>query len=385
MLQLTGYPRPNGQAGIRNYALVISTVHCANTAAQKIAFQTGAHVITHDVGCVEFEQSHARTCLALLTAAKNPNIGAVLLVGAGCEQTDLPALEREIAETGKPVGHVTIQEAGGAPEAVALGVERLERLKAAAVQERVPIPFSKLVVGVQCGGSDWTTALAGNTTLGAMTDRIIAAGGTVLMGEVAGLPGSEHIIAEHAVSKEAGLQIIDMCSELRAEFLETRGQAIEEVNPTPGNKAGGITTLVEKSMGNIKKMGSAPVQGTIRAGEAVPHPGLWIVDIRSDGPDANTTSGFAMAGANLTVFSTGRGSPMGNVAMPVLKVTGNPEAFQALGSILDFNAGDTLMGTDVEIVAERLMALVAEVVNGKETKSEINGDFEFIIPRERQR
>ena len=205
------------------------------------------------------------------------------------------------------------------------------------------------------------------------------------MGEVAGLPGSEHIIAEHAVSKEAGLQIIDMCSELRAEFLETRGQAIEEVNPTPGNKAGGITTLVEKSMGNIKKMGSAPVQGTIRAGEAVPHPGLWIVDIRSDGPDANTTSGFAMAGANLTVFSTGRGSPMGNVAMPVLKVTGNPEAFQALGSILDFNAGDTLMGTDVEIVAERLMALVAEVVNGKETKSEINGDFEFIIPRERQR
>jgi altronate dehydratase large subunit len=164
---------------------------------------------------------------------------------------------------GKPVEAILIQREGGSPEAERKGVDIVRRLKALCEsQERVPCRIADLVVGVQCGGSDWTTALSANPVIGAMTDLVVAAGGSVLMSEVAGFPGSEHIVASRAVSHDVGLQVLDMISELRAEYIETYGQKIEEVNPTPGNKAGGITTLVEKSMGNIKKMGASPVQAS---------------------------------------------------------------------------------------------------------------------------
>ena len=158
------------------------------------------------------------------------------------------------------------------------------------------------------------------------------------------------------------------------------------MNPTPGNKAGGITTLVEKSMGNIKKIGTrSPVQGLIRAGEHVPHPGVWILDLRAPGIDGNATSGFAMSGAHMDVFSTGRGSPLGNAVMPTLKLTGNPISYKEFDCMLDFNAGVVLEGTPLAEAGKALLDKVVAVANGEETKSEINGDFEFIIPRENER
>ncbi|MCI8513150.1 MAG: UxaA family hydrolase [Lachnospiraceae bacterium] len=381
-----GYKRADGRIGIRNYVLVLSMVHCSNTVAQRIAFRTGAHAVVHDFGCVEFEDRHARTRLGLLKAALNPNVYGVLLVGLGCEQTDAASLLQEIRQTGKPVYYVGIQEEGGSKTAEEKGCRIVEHLvEEANDQKREAVPLSGLVVGVQCGGSDWTTGLAGNSTIGAMTDRIVADGGSVIMSEVPGFPGSEHIVAERAVNYEVGLQVIDMCDDLRKEFLEAHGQTIEEVNPTPGNKAGGITTLVEKSMGNIKKMGVSPVQGLIYAGEDIPHPGLWVLDLRADGPDSNSTTGFAMSGAVMTVFSTGRGTPMGNAVMPVLKLTGNPGRYEKLAGILDFNAGVVLEGADIKKTAETLYEMVIEVAEGKETKSEQNGDFEYTIPRENSR
>ncbi len=386
-LTFNGYPRANGEVGIRNYVLVLSMVNCANTVAQQIAFKTGAQLITHEAGCAEFSRQHERTYLALRSAALNPNVYGVVLVGLGCEQIDHNALMAEIKEAGKPAEFVGIQEERSPRKAVDKGAKLVEELqKQAAEQKREACPISRLVLGVQCGGSDWTTALSGNITIGAMTDLVTAAGGSVIISEVNGFPGSEHIIAERAATPEVGLAVLNMCDELREEHLALHGQAIEEVNPTPGNKAGGISTLVEKSMGNVKKMGvSSKLQGIIYAGEHVPHPGLWMLDLRAPIIDGNVTSGFAMAGAHMNVFSTGRGSPLGNAIMPVLKLTGNPVSYAEMGEFLDFNAGVVLEGTPVSEAGEALLQKVISIANGEETRSEINGNFEFIIPRENNR
>ena len=386
MTTLNAFQRPDGRIGIRNYILVISMVSCSNTVTERIARATGSIPIVHEQGCTEFEHDHQRTRLALIAAGKNPNVGAVLLVGLGCEKTNIDEVRKAIEETGKPVESILIQNEGGSPEAEAKGISIVKKLKEHTDQEeRVECPISGLVVGVQCGGSDWTTALSGNSAIGVMTDIVVKNGGSVLMSEVAGFPGSEHIVASRAASREIGLQVLDMISELRTEYIETYGQKIEEVNPTPGNKAGGITTLVEKSMGNIKKMGTSPVQGVLKLGDAMSHPGLWIVDNRAQGPDPFNLTGLAMEGAIVTVFSTGRGSPVGNAVMPTLKLTGNPETFQKLQSITDFNAGIIIEGTSIVETGEKLYKMLLEIANGKQTKSEINGNFEYTIPRETAR
>jgi altronate dehydratase large subunit len=173
-----------------------------------------------------------------------------------------------------------------------------------------------------------------------------------------------------------------MVSDLRAEYVELYGQTIEEVNPTPGNKAGGITTLVEKSMGNVRKMGNSPVQGVLQLGDPIPRPGLWVVDNRAQGPDPFNVTGFAIQGANVTVFSSGRGSPVGCAVMPVIKITGNPVTFRNLESITDFNAGVVVEGKPIPETGEALYELLLEVAGGKPTKSELNGNVEFTIPRE---
>ncbi len=383
MREIQAFSRPDGQVGIRNLVLVLSMVSCSNTVVSRIAQKTGAIPITHEQGCVEFEEDHRRTRLALEAAGRNPNVYGVLLVGLGCEQTSLAGVKKAIAQAGKPVEGILIQDEGGSPQAEARGVEIVRKLQEeAGKQRRVPCGAEGLVVGVQCGGSDWTTAVAGNTVIGAMADHVIENGGSVLMSEVMGFPGSEHIVAANAVNREVGLRILDMVSDLRAEYVELYGQTIEEVNPTPGNKAGGITTLVEKSMGNVRKMGNSPVQGVLQLGDPIPRPGLWVVDNRAQGPDPFNVTGFAIQGANVTVFSSGRGSPVGSAVMPVIKITGNPATFRKLESITDFNAGVVVEGKPIPETGRALYEFLLEVAEGRLTRSELNGDMEFTIPRE---
>lgn len=382
-----GYPRANGEYGIRNYVLVISTVHCANNVAQKVALKTGVPCITHDYGCAEFEREKVQTYRGLCSAALSPNVFAVVLIGLGCEQTDHDRLIEDITAAGKPVTHIGIQESGGVKPAIDQGTAKVrEYLKQAEAVERVEVPVSELVIGVQCGGSDWTTALSGNITIGNMADRLIEAGGSVIISEVGGFPGSEHILADRAETPEIGLQIIDMCDELRKEYFDEHGQTIEEVNPTPGNKAGGITTLTEKSMGNVKKMGvNARIKGLLYAGQHVSAKGLWILDLRAPVIDGNATSGFAMSGAHINVFSTGRGTPTGCAVMPVLKLTGNSNSYNAMPDMFDYNAGVVLEGTSLEDAGAGLFDKLIDIASGEETMSEINENFEFIIPREKYR
>lgn len=382
MNNFEGFLRSDGSVGIRNYILVASTVQCANNVAIRIAEKSNSISIVHDFGCMEFEENSTRTELGLIKACENPNVYGVILVGLGCEQIDINKLYNHVKGLNKPVYKILIQEEGGPKQAISKGVDYAKILEEdAKLIKRESAGLDKLVVGVQCGGSDWTTALAGNTVIGVMTDLIVKNGGTVLMSEVVGFPGSEHVVASRAVSKSAGIDILNMVTDLREDFIKQYGQIIEEVNPTPGNKAGGITTLVEKSMGNIKKMGSVPVQGIINVGEKVSHPGLWVLDCRAQGPDSFVTTAFAMSGAQVTAFSTGRGSPLGNAVMPLVKITGNPATFESLNGIMDFNAGRAILGEDINKVGEDLYKKIIEVANGSETKSEYNMNFDYTIPR----
>lgn len=380
--KLLAYKRPCGSIGIRNYVLILSTVHCSNSVADKIAQKTDTVAITHEYGCLDSETEHRSTLLGLTRAAQNPNVHSVLVVGLGCEQTRPELMIEEIRETtGKTVEYVSIQEEGGVPEAVAKGVKIVEGLKKQAeTQIREEAPLKGLVVGVQCGGSDWTTALSGNSTIGRMSDLIVKNGGSVLMSEVYGFPGSEHIVAENAVNYEVGLSILEMVNELRQDYIRSTGQTIEEVNPTKGNKAGGITTLVEKSVGNVKKMGTTAVQGIIKVGEKIPYPGVWVLDNRHEGPDSFNTTGFAMAGAHIVVFSSGRGTPLGNAVMPIVKITGNPRSYESMNSLFDFNAGIVLEGETLDNAGAKLFEAVIKKCNGELTKSEINGNREYTIP-----
>ena len=259
---IMAYKRKNG-FGIRNYVLVISLVHCANSVAMQIANATDAHCITHDFGCGDNKTRQPQTRDCLINAGKGPNIYSVLLVGLGCEQVKALEVKKAIEEDGKRVEFISIQALGGPKgNKEEKGVAIVKEMQEAAAKEvRVPCPMDQMIVGIQCGGSDWTTALTGNVTLGIATDHFVENGAAVMMSEIGGLPGSEHLLAQQAASYEVGLSIIDMCDRHRASYLEANGHTIEEVNPTPGNKEGGITTLVEKSTGNIKKIGHAKVQG----------------------------------------------------------------------------------------------------------------------------
>lgn len=380
--RLLVYKRQDKSIGIRNYILVLSTVHCSNSVADKIAQKTDTVAITHEYGCLDSAEEHKKTILGLTRGAQNPNVHSILIVGLGCEQTRPELIVEEIRETtGKTVEYISIQNEGGVPETIAKGVKVVEELKRQAISEtRQEAPLNGLVVGVQCGGSDWTTALSGNSTIGRMSDLIVRNGGSVLMGEVYGFPGSEHIVAENAINYEVGLSILEMVNELRRDYLETTGHTIEEVNPTKGNKEGGISTLVEKSIGNVKKMGTTKIQGIIKVGEKISHPGVWILDNRHEGPDSFTTTGFAMAGAHIVVFSSGRGTPLGNAVMPVLKITGNTKSYNSMHSLFDFNAGVVLEGESLENAGRQLFNRVIDKCNGELTKSEVNGNREYTIP-----
>ena len=376
MSSLQAFPRADGSVGIRNIVLVVSTVTCANTVVNHIAWKTGAVPLTHERGCVEGEQSFRRTMLALTTFAKHPNVSGVLIVGLGCEQ--IRTLDLQVAiGGGKPVHAILIQEEGGSVEAEARGCELVREMQRAAQDlERQPCPLSGLVVGVQCGGSDWTTAIAGNTVIGAMTDLVIAAGGSVLMSEVPGIPGCEHIVASRAVSREAGEQILGMVDELRAEFLRAHGQPIEAVNPTPGNKAGGITTLEDKSLGCTQKAGSSQVVDVLRYGERLKVHGLNLLS--APGNDAVATSALAGAGCHMVLFSTGRGTPYGGF-VPTVKIATNSELAAKKKHWIDFDAGQLIHGKAMPQLLEEFVDTIVDFANGKQTCNERNDFRELAI------
>ncbi len=376
-----GYRRPNGEVGIRNHLLLIPTVICANQVVNRISQLVADTIpIPHQHGCSQIGADKDRTFDVLAGTGKNPNVGGVIIISLGCEVIDPTALAEAIRVTGKKIEVFDIQSIGGSVKAIQHGAELARKMRAELDQEqKVAIPFHELKVGVKCGGSDATSGLASNPALGAAADSLIAAGGGIVISETTEIIGAEHVLAERCRTPEVSEKLYSIVDRFEKE-VERMGADMRGGNPSPGNIAGGLTTIEEKSLGCISKCGTAPIEGIIEYAEFIPASGLYFMD--SPGNDIECVSGMAAGGVHIVCFTTGRGTPTGAAVVPVIKITGNKKMYERMTDNMDVDVSELLDGTlSMEAAGERIWQEIQEVSNGKQTKAEILGHIEFSINR----
>jgi len=378
-LTFPAYLRADGRAGARNHLLVLPSVFCANVAAQRIAEAVpGAIALPHPYGCAQLDI--ARTADVLAGLGAHPNVGATVVVGLGCEMLQADDLAARIAAAGQTVEALSIQREGGTLKTITRGRELAHKLAAhLAAKQRQAAPLSKLVLATECGGSDATSGLGANPVIGAVADRVVAAGGTVLLSETTELMGAEHILARRAVSAAVGRQLVEIVAAVERETLAL-GADLRGSQPTPGNMAGGLTTIEEKSLGCIYKAGSSPLRGVLAYAGPPPGPGLFVMD--APGHDAESVVAMVAGGAQVVLFSTGRGTPLGAPVAPVIKLTANPRTAQSMADHIDFSAASVIGGeTTVPAAGEALWAVLLHVLAGQQTANEILGHHELAITR----
>jgi altronate hydrolase len=379
----TGYLREDGRKGIRNLILVLYTVECASFVAHAVAEgEADVHVIGFP-GCYD----NAYAIRLMLALATHPNVGACLAIGLGCEYTQ-PARLAEVAErSGRPSDWFFIQEHGGTRSGIGKGKAALESLRAqlAAKTIQVPMSWQDLVVGAECGGSDGTSGLAGNPVVGRFYDMLIDQGGSAVFEETVEMIGLKDVMRSRAANPEVALQL-----DRSYEKAERYCKSVRQYSVSPGNFAGGLTTIEEKSMGAFAKSGSRPIQGVIEVSQQVPHPGLWLLDSVPDEhfmqfgyTNPNDTEGIMdliSTGAHLVMFVTGRGSVIGSPVAPLIKVTGNARTFERMREDMDFNAGSILSGErTLDEAALDLMQLAGDVASGTMSKPEALGHREYFL------
>lgn len=381
MNHMMGYRRPNGDVGIRNHLLIIPTVICANQVCTRINQMVPDTVaIPHQHGCSQIGADKDRTFDVLAGTGRNPNVGGVIIISLGCEVVDPHALADAIRPTGKPVEVFDIQSVGGSVKAIQHGVEIARKMRAQLDEMKPePVPFSELIIGVKCGGSDATSGLASNPALGAAADSLIQQGGGVVIGETTEIIGAEHVLASRCAAPDISEKLYHIVDRFEKE-VERMGADMRGGNPSPGNIAGGLTTIEEKSLGCISKCGTAPIKGVIEYAEDIPKHGLYFMD--SPGNDIECVSGMAAGGAHLVCFTTGRGTPTGAAVIPVIKITGNKRMFERMSDNMDVDVSDMLEGTlSLEAAGQVVWEEIQAVANGKLTKAEILGHTEFSINR----
>ncbi len=383
MSEWRGFPRTDGSYGTRNHVLVLPSVSCANQVCRRIADSVdGVVAAPHNTGCALCEKAIFTGTLDILAGlGMNPNVHSVLVVGLGCETVSSDELADAISRSGKTVYRLSIQDMGTI-ETVEKGIGIVKKLVAEASKiKRKATDLSTLVVGVECGGSDWTSGVISNPAVGIASDIIVNGGGTVILGETTEMVGAEHILVSRAINKDVGRRIMEIVRRYEDEAIEV-GCDIYGSNPSKGNIEGGLSTIEEKALGAIKKGGSTPVMEVVEYGVKPSKKGLVIMD--TPGYDLPSITGMAAGGANIIVFTTGRGSPVGLQIAPTIKVTGNPETFNKMSSDIDVNLGDALVGDEDIIISElgkKVLETILEVASGRGTKSEILGYNELYVWR----
>jgi altronate dehydratase large subunit len=376
-----GFRRGDGRFGVRNHVLLLPTVICAAETARRAAQGIpGVVCLPNQQGCAQVGADAEMTRLTLLGTGLNANVYGVVVVGLGCETTQPQQMAQEIAASGKPVELVVIQEEGGTVRAAARAAELAERLaREAAAQEREPCDLAGLVVALECGGSDPTSGLAANPAVGLASDRVVAEGGTVILSETTEMIGAEHLLAARARDPGVAAGILHLVAKMEA-AIRGMGGDVRRANPTPGNMAGGLTTLEEKSLGCLHKAGSSPPVEVLPYAARPTRRGLVIMD--SPGADVESVTGMVAGGAQICLFTTGRGTPVGNPVAPVIKITGNPQTFRRMADNIDINAGEVLEGSaSLRDVGERIFQELIAVAEGKPTRAEALGHGEFTIWR----
>ena len=370
-MEFMGYVRPDGKVGARNYVGVIPSVTCANDVAQAICRQVmGTVSFLHHQGCCQMPPDLERVTDTLISLGKSPNLASVLVVSLGCEGTDHERMVKEIAATGKHVEIIHIQELGGVSKAIQAGTDIARRLviEASGLQ-RQPVDVSNIVMAIKCGASDTTSGMASNCVIGYVADKLVDLGATVIFGETTEFLGGEHLLARRAVSKEVGDKIFAIVNAMEAR-AKSIGCDMRKGQPTPGNIAGGLSSIEEKTLGAIVKSGTRPIQGVLDYPEYVTNQkGLWIKD--TPGREPEILTGMAATGAQFMMFSTGRGAPQGFPCMPVVKICGNPITYPRMEQDMDLNAGLIITGDKtIEQVGEEAFAKALRTLSGEMTKNE---------------
>lgn len=378
-----GYRRPDGRVGVRNKVLILPTSLCASDTTRIIAQQVdGCATFSNQQGCAQVAPDQQLTMDIMAGYAANPNVYGTVVVSLGCENCQMDLVTEAIQErTNKPLRQVVIQEAGGTLKAVELGVRYARELAEEASQlQKEEFPFSDLIIGTECGGSDPTSGLAANVLIGELSDRIVAAGGTSILSETTEFIGAEHILGRRASSPEIRNRIFEIVHRFE-KSLQMVGEEVRRGNPSPGNKAGGITTLEEKSLGCIHKGGHTPIRAVYDYAKQVEcKQGLVIMD--TPGNDPSSVAAMVAGGAQVVVFSTGRGTPTGHPLVPVIKITGNRITFANMADNLDVDASPLIYRTKtLNQMGDDLMKLLAQVSSGRQTKAELLGCVETTIAR----
>lgn len=372
-----GYPRPGGKAGIRNDLWVIPTVGCVNGMLQAVVrgyrapeWINDVKILAHPFGCSQLGDDLEFTADALIGLAQNPNAAGVLFAGLGCENLEMEKVRKEL-EDYRNIRFTKLQESGDEYEVVPA---LLDELAENAPRERVPFDLSHLVVGVKCGGSDAFSSLTANPLIGLFSDFLVDQGGTILTTEIPEMFGAEGIVASRITRREVFEEFQRMINWFR-DYFTGYGQSICE-NPSPGNRAGGISTLEEKSLGAVRKAGNAPVTDVLWYGRQPSRSGVNIVF--APGNDLVSCTALAAGGAHLILFSTGRGTPYGTV-VPTLKIATNSDLATRKPRWIDYDAGRIVDDGDWNGALSDLVSLVMDTASGRSARNEVNGIAEIAL------
>ena len=379
-MQFMGFKRSNGEVGVRNHVLILPACACASETCRIVASQVqGTKNVIINVGCSDVAANTEMTQRILTGFALNANVYGVVIIGLGCETVGHRQLREKLQKlTDKPIVSFGIQEEGGTIVTAALAVRAArEMVEEASLEKRVPCELSDLFVAIECGGSDATSGIASNPAVGNMADRIGEAGGTTMMSETVEFIGAEHVLARRGATPEIHDQIIRICEEYE-KHLALAGQDCRAGQPTPGNKAGGLSTIEEKSLGCILKGGTRPVVEVLPEGVRPTKKGALIMG--TPGYDISSVTSMVAGGATVVVFTTGRGTPTGHALTPVLKVTGNRETAQRMKDNMDVDVSGIVEGTlSIDQAGAKLVEEVLEVANGRKTKAETLGFSDIAV------
>lgn len=388
-----GYRRSNGKVGTRNYIAILTSVNCSATAARRIAQAFGPEELAdypnvdgvvafvHGTGCGMAGDGEGFDALqrVMWGYARHPNHAGVLMVGLGCEMNQIEWLLEAMGIESGPLFHaMNIQDVAGLKKTVDIGIEKVRAMLPEANKfQREPCPVSELCVALQCGGSDAWSGITANPALGYACDLLVAQGGTGVLAETPEIYGAEHLLTRRAVDDKTGKKLVNLVRWW--EDYTERNKGSMDNNPSPGNKKGGLTTILEKSLGAAAKGGTTPLAGVYRYAEQVTAKGFTFMD--SPGYDPASVTGQIASGCNLVAFTTGRGSAFGSKPSPCIKIATNSQMYERMTGDMDVNAGEMLLdGVTLEQKGREIYELLIRVASGEESKSEAQGlgDYEFV-------